>query len=109
MFVLSVYLSFTGLSIRLDLTSWRPANLTSTLNLNKCWNNVNYNLSSIFNNPTIVSVLQVLMGCILFIMVFYMLNYGYNYFTSNNSSPLKLPKLPKLSSLSLLPNNKKFS
>ena len=71
-------------------------------------NNVNYNLTSIFNNPTIVSVLQVLMGCLLFILIFYMLNYGYNYFTSNNSSPIKLPKLPKLSSLSLLPNNKKF-
>ena len=54
-------------------------------------NNVNYNLTSIFNNPTIVSVLQVLMGCILFIMVFYMLNYGYNYFTSGSTS---LPKLP---------------
>jgi hypothetical protein len=66
-------------------------------------NNVDYNLSSILNNPSIVSILQVLMGCILFIFVFYMLNYGYNYFTKNNSSPLKLPLLSSLS------NNKKFS
>jgi hypothetical protein len=69
-------------------------------------NNVNYNLNSILNNPTFFSILQVLMGCVLFILVFYLLNYGYNYFTTNNSSPLKLPKLPILSSFS---NNKKFS
>jgi carbonic anhydrase len=57
-------------------------------------NNIDYNLSSILNNPTVVLILQTLVGCILFILVFYILNYGYNYFTSGSTASLKLPKLP---------------
>jgi len=59
-------------------------------------NNVDYNLSSILNNPTVVLILQTLVGCILFILVFYILNYGYNYFTSGSNLGTKLPTLPLL-------------
>jgi carbonic anhydrase len=49
----------------------------------------NYNLGSILNNPTFVLIIQVIVGCVVFIIVFMLLNYGYNYFTSSS------PKLPK--------------
>jgi len=51
--------------------------------------NTNYNLDSIFKNPTFVLILQVIVGCVVFIIVFMLLNFGYNYFTSSS------PKLPK--------------
>ena len=74
------------------------------INVSYSKKNVDYDLSSILNS----SVLQVVLGCILLILLFYMLNYGYNYFTSNNSPLNNLPKFPKLSSLSLLPNKRKL-
>jgi len=61
--------------------------------------NTNYNLASISNNPTIVAVFQVIIGCIVFILVFMGLNYAYNYAISGSSSSVKFPRLPTIASL----------
>lgn len=58
----------------------------------------NYNLGSISNNPTVVAIFQVIIGCIVFILVFMILNYAYNYFTTGASSSVKFPRLPTISS-----------
>ena len=47
-------------------------------------NPTNYNL---FNNPTVLIIIQVLIGCILFILIFLILNYMYGYFTGDVSLP----------------------
>jgi len=62
-------------------------------------NPVNYNMDAILNNPTVLLILQIFVGCIVFIIVFYVLNYSYNYFTSDGPSLVKLPKLPKFPSI----------
>jgi len=51
-------------------------------------NPINYNLSTMMNNPTFVLVLQIVVGCVVFIIVFLIMNFGYNYFT-NSSLPTK--------------------
>jgi hypothetical protein len=58
-------------------------------------NPVNYNMNSILNNPTFIKIIQILTGCIIFILIFLILNYGYNFLTS---TPQKLPaiKMPKM-------------
>jgi hypothetical protein len=59
-------------------------------------NTTSYDLSSMLNNPNVALVFQVIIGCILFIFVFLILNYLYNYFTSDS---VKLPSfsIPKIS------------
>ena len=64
-------------------------------------NPTNYNLSAILNDPNVVLILQIFVGCIVFIIVFMILNYGFNYFTNPDSS--KLPAFPSLPSLPSLP------
>jgi hypothetical protein len=59
-------------------------------------NPVNYNMDSILNDPTIVIILQVIVGCVVFILVFLMLNYGYNYAISGSSSSIKMPTMGSL-------------
>jgi hypothetical protein len=49
-------------------------------------------LSSILNNPTVMYIIIILSGCLIFIIIFYALNYFYNYISSDN---IKLPTLPK--------------
>lgn len=61
-------------------------------------NPINYNMESLFNNPTVILILQVIIGCIVFILVFLMLNYGYNYAISGSSSSLKMPTMGSLKS-----------
>lgn len=58
-------------------------------------NPVSYNMNSVFNNSTFSKIIQVFIGCIVFILIFLILNYGYNYLTS---TPQKLPtiKIPKM-------------
>jgi len=53
---------------------------------------VDFNLSSIFSNSNSATskVLQVIFGCIIFILLFLVLNFAYNYLTS---SPQKLPSI----------------
>ena len=59
-------------------------------------NPINYNMESLFNNPTVILILQAIIGCIVFILVFLMLNYGYNYAISGNSPSLKMPTMSSL-------------
>jgi hypothetical protein len=55
-----------------------------------------YDLSTMLNNPNVAILFQVIIGCIVFILVFLILNYVYTYFTSDAG---KLPSfnIPKLS------------
>ena len=55
-------------------------------------NPVNYNMDSLLNDPTTILIFQIIVGCILFVLVFLMLNYGYNYI-SGTSSSLKIPSM----------------
>lgn len=62
-------------------------------------NPVDFNITSMFNsssNSTTGKILQLVIGCIVFILVFLVLNYGYNFLTS---TPQKLPtiKIPRFS------------
>jgi carbonic anhydrase len=54
-------------------------------------NSINYDLGSMLNNPTVLLVLQVFIGCIIFILILYIVNYAYNYFTYDGS--LSYPSL----------------
>ena len=45
--------------------------------------------SSMLNNPTTLIIVQVIIGCIIFIITFFSLNYAYNYLVSK---PIKMPK-----------------
>jgi hypothetical protein len=47
-------------------------------------------LSSMLNNPTTFLIFQIIIGCIVFILTFFALNYIYNYLVSK---PIKLPTL----------------
>jgi len=49
-----------------------------------------YDLSTILNNPTTLIIFQILLGCILFIITFFALNYVYNYLVSK---PIKMSNL----------------
>ena len=61
---------------------------------------VDFSMNNIFSNPnsTASKVLQIIVGCIVFIMIFLILNFAYNYLTS---TPQKLPsmKFPGMKSL----------
>jgi len=46
--------------------------------------------SSMLNNPTTLIIVQVIIGCIIFIITFFSLNYAYNYLVSK---PIKMPKI----------------
>jgi hypothetical protein len=51
-------------------------------------NTVSYDLSSILTNPNTAILFQIVIGCIVFIMLFLVLNYVYTYLTSD------APKIP---------------
>jgi len=53
-------------------------------------NAISYDLMNILNNPNANLVFQIIIGCILFIIVFLLLNYGYTFIISGNK---KLPSL----------------
>jgi hypothetical protein len=55
-------------------------------------NPVDFTTTSLFSNPdsTASKVIQVIMGCIIFILIFLILNFAYNYLTS---TPQKLPSM----------------
>jgi len=50
-------------------------------------NQTSYDFSSIAKNPTFILIMQILFGCLLFIITFLLINFAYNYFTSD--TPLK--------------------
>jgi len=51
-------------------------------------NQVNYDLATLFNNPTFLLIFQIILGIIIFIVVMFGLNYAYTYFTSDT---IKIP------------------
>jgi hypothetical protein len=55
-------------------------------------NPVDFSTNSVFgtSNSTTSKVIRLIMGCIVFILIFLILNFAYNYFTS---SPQKLPSM----------------
>jgi hypothetical protein len=59
-------------------------------------NPVNYNMETVFNDPTVILIIQVIVGCVVFILIFLMLNYGYNYAISGTSPSLKMPTMGSL-------------
>ena len=58
-------------------------------------NATSYDLTDMFNNPNVSLVFQIIIGCIIFILLFLVLNYSYSYLTSNST---KLPSIsiPKM-------------
>jgi hypothetical protein len=58
-------------------------------------NQTSYDLASLMNNPTVILVLQIIIGGLIFIIVFFIFNYLYNYLTSDN---IKLPNMNLLHS-----------
>jgi carbonic anhydrase len=52
---------------------------------------VNFDLSSILNNPTMFIILQIFIGIILSVIIFYILNYSYKFFILGNKIPFKKP------------------
>ena len=53
-------------------------------------NATSMDISTIFNNPTTLLIFQIIIGCIVFIITFFALNYVYNYLTTHT---IKIPKL----------------
>jgi hypothetical protein len=53
-------------------------------------NSSNYNLGALFKNPIFQIILQIILGCILFVGIFIMLNYGFNMAIS---SSIKIPSM----------------
>jgi carbonic anhydrase len=58
-------------------------------------NQPSYNLGSILSNPTVKVIFQILLGCLIFILIFTMLNYLYTLLTSD--APKLGFKIPKFS------------
>jgi len=58
-------------------------------------NTPSYDFSNMLDSPTAVLVIQIVVGCILFIIIFIGLGYVYNFITTGST---KLPELPKMSS-----------
>jgi hypothetical protein len=50
---------------------------------------VNYDLSSMLNNPTMFIILQIFVGIILSVIIFYILNYSYKFFILGNKITFK--------------------
>jgi carbonic anhydrase len=50
----------------------------------------------LLDNPTVLLIIQIIIGCILFVIVFLILNYGYHFLISDNLKHLtsNLPKKP---------------
>jgi len=61
-------------------------------------NNTNYDLDTLFKNEKFQIALLVIISCFLFVVLFYLINYAYTYFT-NNPTAIKMPqiKIPRLS------------
>ena len=53
-------------------------------------NQPTYDFSAIINNPIVLIIFQVLIGCMIFILVFFGISYAYSYVTSD---AIKIPKL----------------
>jgi len=57
-------------------------------------NPTNFDLNSMLNDPTTFLIIQIIVACVLFIILFFALNFGYNYFASETSSLNKMQMIP---------------
>jgi carbonic anhydrase len=57
-------------------------------------NTYNNNLHSLLNHPGVLLLFQIIMGCLLFLLLFFILNYSYTYFTTNKAN---IPRIPGIS------------
>lgn len=57
-------------------------------------NAISYNFSNILDNPVTKPIFQIIIGCILFILVFLMFSYAYSFITNGE---IKMPSVPKFS------------
>jgi hypothetical protein len=57
-------------------------------------NTSNNNINNILSNPTTLLIFQIILGCILFIIIFLSLNYLYKNIIDNNTKMIKIPKIP---------------
>jgi hypothetical protein len=53
-------------------------------------NSTSFDLATIFNSPIALMIFQIFMGCIIFITIFLILNYGFNSLTNTN---IRLPNV----------------
>ena len=60
-------------------------------------NTPSYNLSNIFDNPTTKTIFQIIIGCILFIIIFLIFNFIYTLITTGET---KIPSISKMSLIS---------
>lgn len=58
-------------------------------------NTTSYNFGNILDNPATKTIFQIIIGCILFIIVFMMFNYVYQWITTGDT---KMPSIPKMKS-----------
>ena len=61
-------------------------------------NTPSYDLSNMMNSPIASLIIQIIIGCILFVIVFLMFNYIYSWITTGAT---KLPSLPKVSGVNI--------
>jgi hypothetical protein len=47
-------------------------------------NTTSYDLSNLFNNPETMTFFQILLGCIIFILLFFIINYVYSFITTGS-------------------------
>ena len=61
-------------------------------------NTPSYDLSNMMNSPIAFLIIQIVIGCILFVIVFFMFSYIYSWITTGAT---KLPSLPKVSGVNI--------
>jgi carbonic anhydrase len=57
-------------------------------------NTPSYDLSNMLDNPVTKTIFQIIIGCIIFIIIFSLISYAYTFITTGET---KLPSIPKLS------------
>jgi len=60
-------------------------------------NTPSYDFANILDNPVTKMIFQIIVGCILFIIVFMIFNYIYQFITTGETKIPSIPSLPKLS------------
>ena len=60
-------------------------------------NTVTYDFSNLLDNPVTKTVFQIIVGCIIFIILFLFISYVYTFITTGG---VQMPSIPKLSSIS---------
>jgi carbonic anhydrase len=60
-------------------------------------NTPSYDFANILDNPVTKLIFQIIVGCILFIIVFMLFNYIYQWITTGETTIPSVPSLPKLS------------